>query len=382
MLTDPAQINKPALLITRFPYESSWGGEESHTLSIARHFRDQGHEVVFMGSCQILLEKFKEQGFETKKVWAGKMIVSKFQLLKSFILFPFMKRSLKKSFKKLLKTHEIKYLYCLSLNEKLFLTPYAIKENISVTWVEHQEIRNWLLKSPWRKLYKKNSEKVSVVPISKMNEKQLLEDIKVSSENIQFIVNGIDVDTDPVKTKKEVGSIVFANRLIPKKGVMDFLECLKMNIDIFKDKKIYIVGEGEQRSEAEKFEHENLSKLDVRFLDYLKNENWKALLEKADIFVSCARDNNETFSLNTAEALSKSCKVVVTRCSGIASFLVDKKEAFLCEPKSPEDLAKKIQEAMTAPNAIREMASQAAKRKFDKKNMLKEYYQLITRIHD
>jgi len=57
--------------MTRFPYESSWGGEESHTLSLARYFREEGHEVIFMGSCPVLLKKFAEEGFEVHPCWGG-----------------------------------------------------------------------------------------------------------------------------------------------------------------------------------------------------------------------------------------------------------------------------------------------------------------------
>jgi glycosyltransferase involved in cell wall biosynthesis len=377
------QNQKPkALLITRFPYESSWGGEESHTLGIAKHFRKQGHEVIFMGSCEVLLKKFEEEGFPTKKVWGGRMIVTPWQLLKSLFFFPFLKKSLKRGLKSLQKKYDIGYLYCLSLNEKLFLTPYALEAGIKTVWIEHQEIRNWLLKNSWRKRYQDLSKKVKIVPISKNNEKHLKNDLHVKEGNLLFINNGIEIKNESHPTKKKLGSIVFANRLIPKKGVMDFLECISLNKEFFKKKEIMIVGEGEQAQEANLFVKENLKELSVSFSNYLKNENWKRLLEETDIFVSCARDSNETFSLNSAEALSKGCKVVVTKCSGIADFLVDKKEAFLCEGNNPEDLFQKIKEASDAPDAIREMARHAAKRKFNKETMLKEYYELITNTHD
>ena len=95
-------LEKPsAIVMTRFPYESSWGGEESHTLNLARFFREKGHEVVFMGSCPILLKRFDEEGFKTSKVWGGKMIVTPWQLLKSVILFPFMAWSMRRSFRHL-----------------------------------------------------------------------------------------------------------------------------------------------------------------------------------------------------------------------------------------------------------------------------------------
>lgn len=376
--TEKTPAKKPALVITRFPYESSWGGEESHTMNLARYFKEKGHEVIFMGSCKVLLNKFAEEGFPTQKAWAGKMIVTPWEMLKSFFFFPFYKRSLKKSFRKLRQKYEVGCLYCLSLNEKLFLTEEALRHEVSVTWVEHQEIRNWLSKNIWRKKYSRLGSMVDIVPISKKNETLLTSELHIPAERMHFIINGIHIEKELHPAKKSMNTIVFANRLIPKKGVMDFLQSLKENKEFFENKKISVIGEGEEREFAEQFVKKYLNDFDISFHNYLKNENWKELLESTDVFVSCARDHNETFSLNTAEALSKGCKVVVTKCSGIADFLVDKKEAFLCNPSDSEDLFKKIKEAFEAPQSLREMAKNAAKRKFNRDIMLEQYYTLIT----
>lgn len=375
------QSKRETLVITRFPYESSWGGEESHTLDLARHFRKKGFEVIFMGSCPVLLEKFALEGFPVKKVWAGKMIVTPWELLKSYVLSRVYRRNLKKAFLGILKKHDVKALYCLSLNEKLFLSEVALENEVPVTWVEHQEIRNWLLKNFWKKIYQRLSKKVRIVPISKKNEKVLKNELSVPEENMEFITNGISIPDLKNRLSKEKGTLTFANRLIPKKGVMDFLKALEKNKNFFQTKKISIIGEGEQKEEAQVFAKEYLKDYSIQFYNYLKNENWRSVLQRSDVFVSCAQDSNETFSLNTAEALSEGCKVVVTSCSGIADFLIDKKEAFICEPMNPSDLSKKIQEAFGSPNAIREMARSAAKRKFNKESMHEKYYQLILRNH-
>ncbi len=45
------------ILFTRFPLESIYGGAEMQTLSLMKGLRERGHEVAFLGSCQVLLEK-------------------------------------------------------------------------------------------------------------------------------------------------------------------------------------------------------------------------------------------------------------------------------------------------------------------------------------
>jgi glycosyltransferase involved in cell wall biosynthesis len=371
---------KPAIIMTRFPYASSWGGEESHTLAIARHLRDRGYEVIFMGSCPILLEQFKSSGFIIRPTWGGKMCVTPWELIKSFLFFPFIKWNLARVFTELRADYDVRGLYCLSLNEKLLLAPEAIRHKIPLTWIEHQEVRGWLLKSPWKSLYRANAIHAKIVPISKKNAKSLL-DLGVAKENLVEIINGVDLSVIRLSPKNhEKGLIVYANRFIPKKGVQDFLEALKILFQGFQNVKIVIVGEGELEEKIRAEILQSFQGRDIQIYNFLKKEKWYELLAKADIFVSCARDSNETFSLNAAEALSNGCKLVVTNCCGIADYLQDGLEAFFVKPMDPIHLAEKIREALAVDDSIRERAMEVAREKFDQKRMLQEYENLLTSL--
>lgn len=371
---------KPAIVMTRFPYESSWGGEESHTLVLARHFRSLGYEVIFFGNCKVLLERFIKEGFSVRKVGGGKMIVTKIELIKSLFLSPFLFWNIRRHFRDLLKEYNVKAVYCLSLNEKLFLTGTAVQKNIPVTWVEHQEIRNWLIKNPWRWLYKKNSLQVKVVPISLKNKDVLINRVGVLAENIVEIVNGINLEKiSKLARLTQKNLIVAANRFIPKKGIMDLLVAAKLLFDQGHNLELMIIGEGEEEDEIRKYIAENLADKKITVSGFLKFENWYEVLSKTDVYVSCARDSNETFSLSTAEALAAGCKVVVTTCSGIADYLEGRTEAFLAHPKDPVDLSHRIEEALDAPDTMRDVARQAAREKFDQSEMLKKYEKLILR---
>ena len=65
-------LAKSRILVTRFPYESRFGGEEVHTLNLMEGLRTKGFSVKFMGSCPVLLEEFARRDFEVKRVWFGK----------------------------------------------------------------------------------------------------------------------------------------------------------------------------------------------------------------------------------------------------------------------------------------------------------------------
>jgi len=375
----PQTPKKPAILISRFPYEAAWGGEEHHTLLLASYLREQGYDVIFFGNCPVLGKAFHDRGFKVRVVKGGKMIVTPFELVKSFFTFPVLKSNMVREFRALKEEFDVKALYCLSLNEKLFLTPEAVKVGIPVTWVEHQQIRAWLLKSPWKKRFVRNSKNVKIVPVSIGNQKSLLK-LGVKSENIVDIVNGVDVSGVSAYVRKtQKGLLMAANRFIPKKGLMDFMEAAEIVSKSIKGLSVLVIGEGEEKERIEDLAMRTLARTETRIMPPLHRKNWYEFLSQADVYVSCARDANETFSLNTAEAMAAGCKVVVTRCSGIADYLEDGKDAFLADPANPKDLAAKIMLALKAPEHLRKTASETAKTKFDQTRMLERYESLILR---
>lgn len=370
----------PAIVFSRFPYESSWGGEESHTLALAKHFQSKGYEVIFFGSCPVLLEKFNELKFQTVKVWGGKMVVTPLELIKSIFLYPFIKWNLARNFKKLLQKHDIKALYCLSLNEKILLSPEAIKNKISVTWVEHQEIRSWLLKNPWRKIYCDLSMYVKIIPINNLNKQKLISEMKIKENNIKEITNGVDIEfisRHSRNTQKNL--IVAANRFISKKGLMDLLQCMPELFIKYSTLELRLIGGGEEENAINNFINTNLAGKKISVSYFLNKENWIDLLSRCDVYVSTARDANETFSLSSAEALASGCKLVVTRCSGIADHLTDGLNAFLAEPMNPDSLRLKIENALNSAEELRSNGIKTAREMFDQKRMLEQYESVILR---
>jgi len=45
------------ILFTRFSLESAYGGAEVQTLSLMKGLKEKGHEMIFLGSCPVLLEQ-------------------------------------------------------------------------------------------------------------------------------------------------------------------------------------------------------------------------------------------------------------------------------------------------------------------------------------
>lgn len=371
-------MKKKAIVFTRFPYESAFGGEESHTLTLAKYFKSLGFEPIFFGSCPVLFDAFCKSGFTTVRVWGSKMIVTPWQLLISLILFPFIWWNLRKQFKQLLKSFDITAAVFLSLNEKLFLTRFAIQHGIRVIWMEHQEIRAWLLKNPWKWLFKRNAKLVNIVPISPGNCLALTDQLHIDPAHINNIVHGVEIpDADLSERRTEKNLVVSSARLILKKGMMDFLKAIEQLKKFTPPLHVVLIGEGEEEEKLKKFVDQHLHGMNVEFYHFLKKEKWFELLEHADIFVLPSRDASETFSLSAAEAMARGCKLVVTRCSGIAGFLHDRYDAFIAEPNSPDSLKRQIEAALASSEEIRSHAVETVQTKCNLKRMLEQYKVLI-----
>jgi glycosyltransferase involved in cell wall biosynthesis len=342
------------ILITRFPFESALGGEEWHTIELAKELKSRGHKIIFMGSCPVLLDLFKKEGFVTKKTWGGKMAVTPLELIKFIFLSPFIYLSLKKIFDELIEKYKIDRLYCLSLNEKILLTPIAKKRGIKTIWVEHQQIRDWLMISPLRWIYKSNSSNVTIIPISPWNHKKLK---KIGVKNIIDIPNGVK----KFKIKKEEGKkeIVIGTiaRLIRKKGVHFVVQAAEDLLSLENNHKFrfVIIGEGPEKKSLESQTKEK--KLEnITFAGRLDRKQYEKTFASFDIFILPSIDESETFGLVAAEALLLGIPVVVTKVCGIAKYLEHEKNAFII----PEESSEKITEAIIKLTTKKELANKIA----------------------
>ena len=65
------------ILFTRFPLESANGGAENQTMWLMEGLRERGHEVSFLGSCDVLLRRTKELRIKNYELRIGAPPVTK-----------------------------------------------------------------------------------------------------------------------------------------------------------------------------------------------------------------------------------------------------------------------------------------------------------------
>ena len=361
----------------RFPFSSQLGGEELHTLNLAKHWRSQGHDIFLYGSCPVLNNIFQEANFLVKQTTLCKPPVSKFELLKFSLLYPLNRKKALKLVQEL-KNNKIDIVYCLSLSEKLLLTDLLIIANIKVIWIEHARIGNWLYKNPWRKRYYKLGKSVDLITVSEQMRLALQK--QDSSLNTKVIPNGIDLTEMQTKATNtedqdtETTTIVYIGRLTTDKGVHVLLQALS-KLDNKKNWQARIIGTGKELTNLQNLAKE-LNIIDkVKFEKQLDRAAVTNALKLSRILVLPSIEA-DPFGLVIAEGMAAGCETIATKICGCTDY---SSEIHIVKPNDSTDLAgaiTKILQSKNSPLRRQELINEAA-RCFDQKNMYSEYDKLI-----
>jgi len=304
---------KQRIAITRFPFESQFGGEELHTLQVAKHWREQGHEVMLFSSCPVLIDLFSEDGFKVLPFTLTKPPVTKGRLI-MFTLF--YKWYLFKAWQlaKAIKKAKVSRVYCLSFSEKLLL-PWFLN-NERYYFVEHARIGNWFYQNPWKKLYYKFAKAGQVVTVSKM----MACDLHYPEAIV--IPNGVDVaqfKRENVIRNWERPQLTTVGRLTADKGIDVFIDALIELNQTNKNWQATIVGQGPL---APVFKTKIMGaglQDQIELITKLPRPQLIMLLKKTEIFCLLS-PKTDPFGLVVAEAMAAGAIPLATNKCGIVDY--------------------------------------------------------------
>ncbi|MEK9159876.1 MAG: glycosyltransferase family 4 protein [Patescibacteria group bacterium] len=358
-------LPKARILVTRFPYESRFGGEEVHTLRLMEELDDRGHEAFFLGSCPVLLEEFKERKFVAKWANLAKPPVSKGWLILFTLLSPFLFVKAGMMLGRAKKKWGIDTVYMLSFGEKLLMTPWAKFFKMKVLWLEHARIGNWLTKNPWRHVYKRWSRGVTTVVTSRA----MVKHVAPFAKKIVAIPCAVMLDearplpkeiVDFLEGGFSVGSVA---RLTADKGV-DIAVHL---VDSKPDVRLILVGDGPLRKDLEK----RAVGGQIMLVSSLPRGQLTSLYKALDLFV-LASTEFDPFGMVAAEAMSVGTPVLMTSKCGISEDLHNDREAMIVEPKRSE-LDKALKKVLKHPALLRELGEHG-------QGFVEKHYRLETMV--
>lgn len=358
-------LPKARILVTRFPYESRFGGEEVHTLKLMEELDDRGHEAFFLGSCPVLLREFKERNFVAKKAWLSKPPVTKIWLVLFTLLSPilFVKAGLMLGRAK--KKWGVNTVYMLSFGEKLLMTPWAKFFKMRVLWLEHARIGNWLTKNPWQHVYKRWSRGVMTVVTSRA----MVKFVAPFAKKIVAIPCAVMLDeARPLPSKiaeflKDGFAVGTVARLTADKGV-DIAVHL---VDSKPDVRLILVGDGPLRAALEKRAENG----QIMVVPTLPRGQLTSLYKALDLFV-LASTEFDPFGMVAAEAMSVGTPVLMTTKCGISEDLHHEREAMIVDPRRSE-LDKALKKVLKHPVLLRELGKHG-------QGFVEKHYRLETMV--
>lgn len=205
-----------------------------------------------------------------------------------------------------------------------------------------------------------------VVAVGEMVKKNLTEYFNVPKEQVCVIHNAVkpfDGNIVPIEVLNEerakenvlIGNI---GRLSEQKGMTYFIEAAEITAKAHPEARFIIVGDGEEKEQLhEQVEAKGL--LDkVLFLGY-RNDIQNVMSQLDFIVLSSLW---EGLPLTPIEAYSVGKTVIGTAVDGTPEIIHDGVDGYLVEPRTPIQLAEKMNELIENPEMRESMGSQAMKR--------------------
>ncbi|XOU94273.1 MAG: glycosyltransferase family 4 protein [Candidatus Kerfeldbacteria bacterium] len=369
------------VLILKFPYSSLFGGGEQHTLMLVESLLTKGFSFYLATSCPVLLEEFKKINWPAKKVWGGREPVSKGALLLWPFQAPFAFLNLLRHLLVYRISKKVKILYCLSLTEKILVTLPAKVLGMKVIWVEHVTIDRWLSLNPLKVFYKFLSRYVTIVAVSEVVKKQLIEKIGINEKNIVIIYSGVNIKKFAIHDNRwgeaaryNIGCIA---RIEKEKGIEFLIQAIKIVKEFVPFVRLIVVGDGKEKKKLAWLAERLGLKENIQWVGRQREiEKWYNYFD-AYVLPSVIR---ESFGITIIEAMASGVPVIGSRIGGVPEIITHRENGLLAKPGDSGDLADQLMYLYNNRSEIRDMtiaARNLVEEKFSLERMARDYYLLF-----
>jgi glycosyltransferase involved in cell wall biosynthesis len=360
-----------SVLITRFPYESAYGGEEYHTLRLAQYLTQNGESVCLFSSCPVLRDLFERSSFRRFPALRIPSPVTHLHLLAFIVLSPFAFAYFCTKFFFNFRTFTV--LYALSLPDKLLLSPLFILTNKRVVWVEHQGLLRWFTHSPLLFVYKYLSRRVHIVPISPYNT-SVLQLCGIPASALCPIEHGINVDFYVPSENLKHHSVLYCGRLSEEKGFAVLLLALESVFLVDSTLQFVCIGKGALLQNLQEFALRWPGR--VMYYESRTQEQLRQEYQDAKVLVLPSISHHETYGLVAVEAISCGTLAIVTSMCGVSLSLQKILPESVIKPNDVSALCSSIHSAL-AQNISPQYLHSLAQAHWNEQRMFTEYYHTL-----
>ena len=217
-------------------------------------------------------------------------------------------------------------------------------------------------------------------------------DSRAITPRAHVIPMGVDTELfaggDPGRLRQQLPGqeflLLFVGRLVDKKGCRSLLEALSLLPPALRNRTtLWIVGDGEQRSQLEQTTRDLRLSQKVRFWGAISNQRLPDFYAAADLFVApsieASSGDTEGQGVVILEAFAGRACVLTTRVGGIEAVVGNNVTGILVSPNQPQDLALAIEKLLEDPvlrARLVENAFKEVKERYDWKRIATEFESL------
>jgi len=343
------------IVLTRFPLESDFGGEEKIIALLSAHF-----PMIFWTNCKTLKKilppkkvfpAFFVRDITAKKTLFFSPIFAIFLIFQSFFFFPFFRFS------------GARKIIFHTFLEKIFLTPIAKFFGFEVFWAHHAPLGKWFFRHPFLIFWKIFSRFSTILVPTHFLKNELLK----GKKNLKIVVVENPAENFfGAKIRGKNFVVGAAGRLAPEKHFEKIIKIAEKLPEIdFK-----IAGDGAEKNILQKIAPKN-----VEFLGFLAGEKYRNFWRKIDVFVSFS--DRETFGIVAAEAARAGVPAIVVRAGGFLEIVKNGETGFFVADEN--DAIAKIK-CLKNDEKLRQKMQKKAKKwgeKFSEKNFLKKMEKIL-----
>lgn len=168
------------------------------------------------------------------------------------------------------------------------------------------------------------------VALSELIRDSIVKEYDIDKDKIPVIYNGIDLSKCLPKTDYSIYGnfkILHIGRFSEQKNHVGLLRAFKIFHDKYSDSELWLIGDGEKKTEIERYVAENNLDESVKFLGL--QSNVYGYLHDADMFT--LPSNYEGMPMTLIEAMGTGLPIVATAVGGVPDILVNQNSAILTD---------------------------------------------------
>lgn len=209
---------------------------------------------------------------------------------------------------------------------------------------------------PYTLLFRLLSKKVDHFICASHFEKNLFAGkLKIPENRFTVIPNGVDAEAiDKIKAVQKSGQIISIGRMVKNKGFHHLLRAFKLVAGQRPMARLILVGSGPYEGEIKKLAKNLLLEKSITFIPSIhqnQKEKLLQLLKSSVLFVLLSKYEGQ--GIIVSESIMAGIPTLVRYSSALAEFVDQNRAIGVQNPESAEETAKKILDALDAPEKFR-----------------------------